>query len=285
MVTNVALSLAVIIGNRMSDSQDQPTTVDRIKKLELLVARLRGPDGCPWDREQTLADLRTYLLEEAHEVAAAIDGGDLDHLREELGDLLFQIVFQAHLAAEQRAFELTEVIDGVHRKMIDRHPHVFTDRSLPDAEAVRTAWEKQKVKERDTSLLSGVPSTLPALVAAQRLTQKAAGVGFDWKNVGEVVAKLQEETDELLTSLGAGQTKAAVEEEMGDLLFTAANLARWVGVDPEAVLAKANRKFKRRFQAVEEQLSRAGSSFVDATDRQLDELWEAAKRAERSGTE
>src|SRR4029079_19702655 len=217
-----------------------------LQKLADLVARLRAPDGCPWDREQTLPDVRAYLLEEAHELAGAIDSGDWEELAEELGDLLFQAAFIGRLAEESGAFSLSQVIDGVYRKMVERHPHVFGDEVLADAEAVRQAWERRKLKQESKreSLFSGVPTSLPALLAAYRLTQKAAGVGFDWPAAAAVLAKAEEEIAEVREALAQGD-KDAVREEVGDLLFTLANLARKLEVDPEAALPGTNRKFRQ----------------------------------------
>jgi ATP diphosphatase len=250
------------------------------------VARLRAPDGCPWDREQSLPDLRAYLLEEAHEVAGAIDSGDWGELAEELGDLAFQVAFIGRLAEEAGAFRLAEVIDGVHRKMVERHPHVFKleigAEVLADAESVRQAWERRKLRQNPgkSSLLAGVQASLPALLAAYRLTQKASGVGFDWPDAAAVLAKVDEETAELKAALaipGAVANKAAVREELGDLLFTLANLARKLDLDPEAALAAANLKFRRRFEAVESGLAERGKSPAEATLAEMDELWEKAK--------
>ena len=249
-----------------------------LEPLLTLVERLRAPGGCPWDREQRLADLRAYLLEEAHELAAAIDGGDWQEIAGELGDLLFQAAFIGRLAAEAGAFELAEAIDGVRRKMIARHPHVFGGEELADAEAVRAAWERRKLQEepRRASLLAGVPASLPALLAAYRLTQKAAGVGFDWPDAAPVLAKVEEEIGELRQALAAGAT-AAVREEVGDLLFTVANLARKLDLDPEAALAAANGKFRRRFEHIEQGLAARGRRLGEASLAEMDSLWDEAK--------
>jgi MazG family protein len=250
-----------------------------LQKLVDLVARLRAPDGCPWDREQTLPDVRAYLLEEAHELAGAIDGGDWDELAEELGDMLFQVAFVGRLAEEAGAFSVSQVIDGVHRKMVERHPHVFGDEVLADAEAVRQAWERRKLarEPRRESLFSGVPSSLPALLASYRLTQKAAGVGFDWPTPDAVLDKMEEEIAELRQALAAGR-REEVKGEVGDLLFTIANLARKVEVDPEAALAGTNLKFRKRFAKIEEGLAAQGRTAAEATLEEMDALWEAAKR-------
>lgn len=251
-----------------------------LQKLLDLVARLRAPDGCPWDKEQTLPDVRAYLLEEAHELAGAIDGGDWDELAEELGDMLFQVAFIGRLAEEAGAFRLSQVIDGVHRKMVERHPHVFGDEVLADAEAVRQAWERRKLAQepKRESLFSGVPSSLPALLAAYRLTQKAAGVGFDWPTPDAVLDKMEEEIGELREALAAGR-RDEVKEEVGDLLFTIANLARKVEVDPESALAGTNLKFRKRFAKIEEGLAARGKTAGEASLEEMDELWEAAKKS------
>ncbi|MGH9360291.1 MAG: nucleoside triphosphate pyrophosphohydrolase [Thermoanaerobaculia bacterium] len=252
-----------------------------MRRLIELDARLRAPDGCQWDRDQGLADLRAYLLEEAHEVAAAIDAEDWDELAGELGDLLFQIAFLVRLAEERGAFDLARVVDGVHAKMVARHPHVFGGETLADAEAVRAAWERRKLREEPQrrSLLAGVPASLPALLAAYRLTQKAAGVGFDWPEAAAVLDKVEEEVAELKAALAAGEEqRERVAEEVGDLLFTVANLARKLDVDPEAALAAANRKFRRRFEEIERRLAAQGRSAAEASREEMDALWDEAKR-------
>ncbi len=244
-----------------------------------LVERLRAPGGCPWDREQGLAEVRAYLLEEAHELASAIDGGDWREIAGELGDLLFQAAFIGRLAAEAGAFTVAEVIDGVRKKMVARHPHVFGGEELADAAAVREAWERRKLREEPerASVLAGVPASLPSLLAAYRLTQKAAGVGFDWPAAAPVLERAEQEIEELRGALAAG-APAAVREEVGDLLFTVANLARKLEIDPEAALAAANRKFRRRFESVEQGLAARGRRLGEATLAEMDALWEEAKR-------
>ncbi len=258
-----------------------------------LVARLRAPDGCPWDREQRLGDLRAYLLEEAHELAGAIDEGRWEAIAEELGDVLFQAAFVARMAEEAGAFGAGDAVAGVEEKMIARHPHVFGGEALADADAVRAAWERRKLarEPRPGGLLQGVAASLPALLAAYRLTQKAAGVGFDWPEAAAVLGKVDEEVAELRAALelrpaGGGGPAArhaaqdAVAEEVGDLLFTVANLARKLDVDPEAALAAANRKFRRRFAQVEAGLAARGKSPAESTLEEMDALWEEAKRGE-----
>jgi len=262
-----------------------------LQKLTSLVRRLRAPDGCPWDREQTLGDLRAYLLEEAHETAAAIDSGDPAELVGELGDLLFQTAFVAVLAEERGDFTLADAIEHVHAKMVERHPHVFGDAKLADSAAVRDAWERRKLARRagagaagTASLLDGVATSLPALTGAYRMTQKASGVGFDWPDAAQVLAKIDEELAELRAAVAAGTGTAArdaVREELGDLLFTVANLARKLDVDPEGALAQTNLKFRRRFAAVEAGLAQRGRTLGEATLEEMDALWDAAKADSR----
>jgi ATP diphosphatase len=254
-----------------------------LEALRALVARLRAPDGCPWDREQRLPDLRAYLLEEAHEVAAAIDRGDLQDLEGELGDLLFQVVFVAALAEDAGGFDLGGVMRRVHAKMVARHPHVFGGEELADAQAVREAWERRKLREenRAGSLLDGVADSLPALVGAYRMTQKAAGVGFDWPNAEDVLAKLEEELAETRVEMSGGEDRReALRGEIGDLLFTVANLARKLEVDPEAALAQTNLKFRRRLRSIEAALAAQGKTLGETPLGELDALWESAKAAE-----
>ncbi len=261
----------------------KPDSPPDIGKLRALVIRLRSAGGCPWDREQTLEDLRAYLLEEAHEVAAAIDAGDDAGLAGELGDLLFQAVFVARLAEERGAFDLASVIDAVEAKMIDRHPHVFGGEVLVDAAAVRRSWERRKLRQApDRSLLHGVPASLPALTGAYRISQKAAGVGFDWPDAAAVLGQVGEELAELEGALAeaGGEPSAAAAEELGDLLFAVANLGRHLGIDPEAALARGNLKFRRRFQALEQRFAAAGRSIADAGAEEMDREWRAVKRSE-----
>lgn len=257
---------------------------DRLRELEQLVTLLRGPAGCPWDREQELRDLRAYLLEEAHEVATAIDS-DLPHeIAGELGDLLFQIVFAARLGEEAGSFSMTDVICGIREKMIHRHPHVFGEDRLEDSDAVREAWEKRKLAGGGTSILEGVPPSLPTLLAAYRMTQKVAAVGFDWPDVDSAVAKVEEELAEVREEVTASReatSREALQEEIGDLIFTVANLARKLEIDPEAALALANRKFKRRFQDVETRLAARGGTLADSSLAELDDLWSEVKRSEK----
>ncbi|MFP3942239.1 MAG: nucleoside triphosphate pyrophosphohydrolase [Thermoanaerobaculia bacterium] len=260
--------------------QDTPWT--DLGRLLALVERLRAPDGCPWDREQTLADARGYLIEEAHEAAAAAAAGDWDALAGELGDLLFQVAFVLRLGEERGALDPGAVVERIHDKMVARHPHVFGGEAAESAEEVVAAWERRKLRtEEGRSLLDGVPASLPPLVAAYRMTQKAAGVGFDWPDPGAVLAKLDEEVAELraeIDRLGQGDAdREALAGELGDLMFTAVNLGRKLGVDPDAALAGTNDRFRRRLRRIEERLEAEGRSLADAGLEELDRLWEAAK--------
>ncbi len=263
-------------GPRSRQGERSPTDLARLLEL---VQTLRAPDGCPWDREQTLADARTYLIEEAHEAAAAAAAGDWDELAGELGDLLFQVAFIARLGEEHGALDPGEVLERIHRKMVARHPHVFGDEAAETAEEVLAAWERRKLAARPAgSLLQGVPGSLPPLVAAYRMTQKAAGVGFDWPDAEAVVAKLDEELAELREELEAEERDVeALRSEVGDLLFTVVNLARKLGIDPDAALAGTNRKFRRRFRHIEERLAEDGRSLAEVGLEELDRLWEEAK--------
>jgi MazG family protein len=258
------------------------------ERLQRLVRRLRGPDGCPWDRDQTLIDLRAYLLEEAHEVAAAIDSGDWDDLCGELGDLLFHLIFVACLAEETDAFDLHAVVDRIEAKMIARHPHVFGSEVLADADAVHREWERRKLETEKAggSLLAGLPASLPALVAALRMTQKAAAVGFDWPDAAAILAKLSEELAELNQELKSGEgsaAKLAISAELGDVLFTVANLARHLDIDPEAALAAANKKFRQRFQRLEQRLAERGKPLGEATLAEMEVLWQQIKDKGETG--
>jgi MazG family protein len=263
---------------------------DRFEDLVTLMDRLRGPDGCPWDREQTYATLRGYLLEECHEVVDALDGDDRPALCEELGDLLFQIVFLARLAKEEGAFAASDVVRGIAEKIVRRHPHVFGEERAETSRDVLKRWEEIKRQEKERasagsspggrSSLAGVPRSLPALLKAQRLSTKAARVGFDWRSDADVLEKLAEELGELRSAASAGD-RAAVREELGDLLFTAANVGRRLGVDPEEALEAANRKFSARFARIEQELERRGIDLEDAGLERMDRIWNEVKDSEK----
>ena len=262
-----------------SDSDNRRPVRD-LDILDALVARLRAPDGCPWDREQGLVDLRAYLLEEAHEVADTIDREDWQGLSEELGDLLFQVAFLGRLSEEQGRPGVAHSIDAVHSKMVERHPHVFGDAPAADSKTVARQWERRKVEAGtgEGSVLDGVARSLPALVTAYRMTQKAAGVGFDWPDVSGVFDKLQEEIGELHEATEEDRDRRL--EEVGDVLFTVANLARHLGVDPEAALARTNLKFRRRFTHMEDSLRAEKRRITEADLEELEELWQQAKQSE-----
>ena len=260
-----------------------------IQKLVELVERLRGEDGCPWDRAQTRESLKPMLIEEAYEVLDALDSPNPAELKEELGDLLFQVVFHAQIAQENGEFRLSDVIDRLHEKMVRRHPHVFGNADLRTAEDVLKNWEDIKAAEKGVdsssqpdsgkSLLDGIPSRLPALHQAHQMTAKAARVGFDWARIEDILEKFREETAELLE---AHTTKNAekVAEEVGDLLFVGVNVARFLGIDPETALKRSNSKFNRRFRYVEAAIKRQGRELKNATLSEMDALWEEAKRSE-----
>ncbi len=261
-----------------------------IARLLEVMDRLRGPGGCPWDAEQTFATIAPYTVEEAYEVADAIQRGDMADLREELGDLLLQVVFHSRMAQElsdgQGAFDFDGVAHGVADKMVRRHPHVFADAGARDVAAQTDAWEVQKAAERAAKgahragLLDDVPVALPGLTRAVKLTRRAARVGFDWPDVAQVFDKLREETTELEAEV-AGADPALLEEELGDLLFVIANLARKLDVDPEAAIRAANAKFTRRFGAIEAALAAEGRTPGESDLAEMDGLWNAAKAAEK----
>lgn len=243
-----------------------------------LMARLRGPDGCPWDRKQTPESLKPYILEEAYEVLGAIEQGDAEELRAELGDLLFQVVFQARLAEEKGSFDMAGVICAIHEKMVRRHPHVFGNARVRDAEEVLENWEKIKRKEDATrSVLGGVDPRLPALQRAWRMQKKVAKVGFDWEHSEGALEKLHEELEEFRLAR-ATETPERAEEEMGDVLFALVNVARLAGIEPEEALKKAAAKFELRFKKVEEGLRERGLTPENATLEQMEELWQASKK-------
>ena len=253
-------------------------------ELVKLMETLRGPGGCPWDREQTLADLKPFVIEEAYEVVDAIDRDDRRALLEEVGDLLMEAVFLAEITREEKSFDIYDSITAIHDKLVRRHPHVFADVEVSDAEQVIINWEKLKNEERkaeNKSVLAGVPQALPALLKASRLTEKAARVGFDWRKAEDVFHKLDEEIEELRQAVSAGNS-AEVESELGDLLFTIANIARKLEVNPEEALQSTNRKFMRRFEAMERVVREQGKNLDQLSLEEMDRLWDDAKAAERS---
>ncbi|MHB8418971.1 MAG: nucleoside triphosphate pyrophosphohydrolase [Myxococcales bacterium] len=266
------------------EERDRAAGVELAKLLSIM-RRLRV--GCPWDREQDLRSLRPYLVEETYEVLDALDSGDLAELREELGDLLFQIVFQSHLAEERGAFEMADVVRGIAGKLMSRHPHVFGEKPPLDAEAALRSWAALKKAERQgkgqlrPSALDGVPREAPALLRAERLGEKAARSGFDWTAVSEVRAKVDEELGELDAAMAQG-VHLRMEEELGDLLFTLCNLARWLKTPAEDALRGAITRFDRRFRYVEAVLHSRGRTPEQAPPAELEALWQEAKRNEQA---
>ena len=270
---------------------------DLFKALVDVQARLRAPGGCPWDRQQTHATLKTYLIEEAYEVLDALETGDPRELAEELGDLLLQILFHADLALEAGTFDISDVVTGIHDKMIRRHPHVFGNVKADTAGEVLKNWallkaqEKQAASSEDAagkslapSALDGVPRSLPALLEAYQLTRRAAQVGFDWETAEGIFEKMEEEIAELRMALKSSDqgkvkpgTREDAEEEIGDILFVAVNLARFLGFDPEVVLKKSSLKFKSRFQLMEKEALQSGQRLAQLSKEELEVLWEAAK--------
>ncbi|MEO6051396.1 MAG: nucleoside triphosphate pyrophosphohydrolase [Pyrinomonadaceae bacterium] len=258
-------------------------------ELTAVMDRLRAPGGCPWDAEQTYQSLSRYLLEEAYETFDAIHEagatGDTANLREELGDLLLQVVFHATIGKERGEFNIDDVTAGVTQKLILRHPHVFGDANLERAEDVLDNWDQLKADERKTSgkvekirdsILDEIPVHFPALLEGLKLTKKAAKVGFDWENAGQIFVKLDEEITELKLAIENEDT-ANIDEEVGDLLFVVMNLARHLDVEPETALKKTNRKFRRRFKFIEDELIRTGKSLADASLSEMDDLWNLSK--------
>jgi len=257
----------------------------RIADLLALMARLRAPEGgCPWDREQSFATIAPYTVEEAYEVADAIEQGDMAALRDELGDLLFQVVFHARMAEEAGHFAFADVVAAIEAKMVRRHPHVFAGAAPRTAAEQTVDWEVIKAAERAAKpagpaqgILDDVPRALPALPRALKLQQRAARVGFDWPDAGHVFAKLEEEIGEVKAALAEGAPPEAVEAELGDVLFVVANLARKLGHDPEKALATTNLKFVKRFKKIEELLQIKGKTPATSTLEEMDALWDQAK--------
>ncbi|MGB8457060.1 MAG: nucleoside triphosphate pyrophosphohydrolase, partial [Candidatus Acidiferrum sp.] len=285
-----------VAAHRSASNPPRLNAGEWFEKLAGVQERLRAPDGCPWDREQTHASLRTYLVEEAYEVLEAMESGDDAKFAEEMGDLLLQIVFHSQIAKEEGRFTVADVIREVHDKMVRRHPHVFGEKRAKDAAEVLKNWEQIKKEERTAagtksqdgtkhtgkidSLMDGVSRALPAALEGFQLTRRAARIGFDWTNIEGVIEKMNEEAEELRQALETEDAKRT-EEEMGDLLFAAVNLARFLQIDPEIALKKANAKFSARFRGMEELAGKAGKALADVPREQMEELWETAKRAGR----
>lgn len=279
------LSASLDLNTHMSEKFDE---------LVAVMAKLRAPGGCPWDAEQTYASLSQYLLEEAYETFDAIQEadatGNINDLREELGDLLLQVVFHSTIGAERGEFTIDDVAEGVTRKLILRHPHVFGDVKLDRAQDVLDNWDTLKANERKASgkkerrgdsVLDDVPVHFPGLLEALKVTKKAAKVGFDWPNTDQILDKADEEIDELREAIETGDMMN-IEEEIGDLLFVIVNLARQLDVEPETALKRTNRKFRQRFRFIEDELKKAGKNISDSTLNEMDELWDKAKTASKS---
>lgn len=248
------------------------------QKLLNIMEKLRGDGGCPWDKEQTRESLKPFILEEAYELIEAIESGDPEKMKEELGDLLFQIVFQCQVAKERKEFEISDVIEKITKKMITRHPHVFGEAEYRTSAEVIVQWEEQKKLEgkRRESILEGVPEALPSLLRAHRLQNRAASVGFDWNKVGDALKKLDEELKEFKKALETKE-KNEIGEELGDILFMLVNVSRFIGVNPEDALRKTIAKFISRFRYIEMKAADNGRKLSDMTLSEMDKLWEEAK--------
>jgi tetrapyrrole methylase family protein/MazG family protein len=254
---------------------------ERFDDLVDIMARLRGDNGCPWDRCQTRETLRPFLIEETYEILEALDREDDQGLREELGDLLFHIIFMARIAQEEGAFDIYDVISAVAEKMVRRHPHVFGNSEVSDPHEVEANWEKLKAAEKQReSLMEGLPRHLPALMRAYRLTQRASKVGFDWEDKDQVWGKLEEELKEFQAALSKGN-EDDLRNELGDILFTLVNLARFIDVDPEDALRKVTNKFIKRFHYIEKRLHEEGKDLHEASLAEMDALWEESKDEQR----
>lgn len=278
------LSLVYVPANRAENARRRT-----FARLHEIVDTLRSPEGCPWDREQTHESLRKNLIEETYEVLETIDEDDPDHMKEELGDLLLQIMLHSQIEEELGTFSVYDVIEGLNDKLIFRHPHVFGDMSAADADEALKNWDGMKAEEKrlkgvkpeSESALSGVPRDLPALMKAYKLQKKAAKVGFDWDNITDVLAKIREEVDELQEAVESGAAAEDQMLELGDLLFAATNAARFIGADPEEALTRTNRKFVSRFAYIERQLQDRGTSVKESSLETMEQLWQEAKVKER----
>ena len=266
-----------------NEGHDRMADILHIERLLEIMKRLRDPDGgCPWDLEQDFRSIAPYTIEEAYEVADAIERGNASELREELGDLLFQVVFHAQMASEAGWFDFGDVLDGICEKMVSRHPHVFADETIESVEAQTHAWEQHKARERGTqgSLLDGVTLALPALTRADKLQRRASRAGFDWPSIHGVSDKVEEELEELCREIDTGSDSDALMDEAGDLLFATVNLLRHAGIDPESALRRGNEKFCRRFRKVETMCAAAGHTVAETDLDTLDAYWDRVKELE-----
>jgi len=253
---------------------------NQFEELVNIVSRLRAPDGCPWDREQTNYTLLPYFIEEVYEVIESIDDGDWDLVKEELGDILLHIVFQASIAEDEKKFQIIDSLDNINKKLINRHPHVFGDAKAEAAFHAKQNWEAEKHKEKGReSRLDGVPNSLPSLIRAQRLQQKASYAGFDWEKIEQVWGKVNEEIIELKEAEISGNNQH-IEEEIGDLFFAIVNLSRHLNISSEDALRKTNQKFIRRFKKVEEGIKAKGKKLNEASLEEMDSIWNEAKHNE-----
>jgi len=256
-----------------------PSIGDQFEELIRIVERLRGPDGCPWDKEQTSQSLISYLLEETYEVIEAIDEKDWDGLKEELGDLMLHIVFQASIAKEDELFDISKSLNNINEKLIRRHPHVFDKKNLIN-DKIKPSWELQKHKEKKrNSRLDGVPKSLPGLVRAQRIQEKASHVGFDFQAEDKIWNKISEELEELKNAQ-QNNNKDEILEELGDAIFSLVNLARFLGISADDALRKSNNKFISRFKIIENELNRRGKNIEESSLNEMDEIWSAIKKKE-----
>jgi ATP diphosphatase len=256
-----------------------------LEKLHQITSQLRDPEkGCPWDREQTFESIAHCAIEEAYEVVEAIENKDYEAFKNELGDLLFQVAFHSNIAEEMNLFTFDDVVDSITTKLINRHPHVFSDLSIEDSKAQTDHWEKIKIEERKqkhgiNSILDDIGTNQPALNIAYKIGKRARSVGFDWSNVGGVIDKIEEEIEELKVAINSGN-QSNIEEEAGDLLFSIVSLSRHTSIDPESALRKANKKFDQRFRSMERVLKESNREFSHMTERELDKLWENIKEKE-----
>jgi tetrapyrrole methylase family protein/MazG family protein len=266
------------------DEQQKKAVSGSILRLAEHMEKLRAPGGCPWDREQTHQTLKKYMIEEAHEACEAIDQGDDRKICEELGDVLLQVVFHGQMASERGAFTLADIADAISEKLVERHPHVFGDMDLSTSEEVLQNWEQMKAEREESrsSLLDGIPASLPALLRSRRIQERAAQVGFDWNHIGEVIDKMMEEVGEFRAEC-RDRDPERLEDELGDLLFAIVNVSRYLNIDPEAALHRTARKFIERFRHIEKRVAESGRSLDEVSLEEMDGYWDEAKTSSRDG--